>query len=71
MKFYDSLGPNPRLVRMFLLEKSVTVPTEQVDIMSGANRKAPYTDKNPAGQMPAGQLGRQAGLRAVRGLFSP
>lgn len=56
MKFYDSLGPNPRLVRMFLLEKNVTVPTEQVDIMSGANRKAPYTDKNPAGQMPALEL---------------
>ena len=56
MKFYDSLGPNPRLVRMFMLEKSLTLPTEQVDIMGGANRKPPYTEKNPAGQMPALEL---------------
>lgn len=56
MKFYDSLGPNPRLVRMFMLEKNITVPAEQVDIMGGANRKPPYTDKNPAGQMPALEL---------------
>lgn len=56
MKLYDSLGPNPRLVRMFLLEKNVNVPAEQVDIMGGANRKPPYTDKNPAGQMPSLQL---------------
>lgn len=56
MKFYDSLGPNPRLVRMFMLEKGITVPAEQVDIMGGANRRAPYTDKNPAGQLPALEL---------------
>lgn len=56
MKFYDSLGPNPRLVRMFMLEKGITIPAEQVDIMAGANRRPPYTDKNPAGQMPALEL---------------
>ena len=56
MKFYDSLGPNPRLVRMFMLEKGITIPAEQVDIMGGANRRAPYTDKNPAGQLPALEL---------------
>ena len=39
VKFYDSLGPNPRLVRMFMLEKDITVPAEQVDIMGGANRQ--------------------------------
>jgi len=56
VKFYDSLGPNPRLVRMFMLEKGIAVPAEQVDIMGGANRRAPYTDKNPAGQLPALEL---------------
>ncbi len=56
MKLYDSLGPNPRLVRMFMLEKNLQIPAEQVDIMSGANRKPPYTDKNPAGQMPSLEL---------------
>jgi glutathione S-transferase len=56
MKLYDSLGPNPRLVRIFMLEKGITVPAEQVDILAGANRRAPYTDKNPAGQLPALEL---------------
>jgi glutathione S-transferase len=56
VKFYDSIGPNPRLVRMFMLEKGITIPAEQVDIMGGANRRAPYTDKNPAGQLPALEL---------------
>jgi glutathione S-transferase len=56
LKFYDSLGPNPRLVRMFMLEKGLTIPAEQVDIMAGANRRPPYTDKNPSGQMPALEL---------------
>jgi len=57
MKFYDSMGPNPRLVRMFIAEKGLDVPKETVDIMAGANRQAPYTDKNPYGQMPALELG--------------
>lgn len=56
MKFYNSLGPNPRLVRMFMLEKGVEVPTHEIDIMAGENRRAPYTDANPSGQMPALEL---------------
>jgi glutathione S-transferase len=56
VKLFDSLGPNPRLVRMFMLEKGITIPAEQVDILAAANRKPPYTDKNPAGQMPALEL---------------
>lgn len=54
MKFYDSLGPNPKLVRMFAAEKGISFPqVEKVDIMAGANRQGPYLEKNPAGQMPA------------------
>ena len=30
MKLYNSLGPNPRLVRMFLLEKGIEVPAEEL-----------------------------------------
>jgi glutathione S-transferase len=56
MKLYNSLGPNPRLVRMFLIEKAIELPTEEVDLMAGANRKPPYTDKNPAGGMPSLEL---------------
>lgn len=57
MKFYDSLGPNPKLVRMFAAEKGFALPQiEKVDIMAGANRQEPYLSKNPSGQMPALEL---------------
>ena len=57
MKIYDSIGPNPKMVRMFAAEKGFDFSeTETVDIMAGANRQAPYTDKNPAGQMPSVEL---------------
>ena len=32
MKFYDSIGPNPRVVRMAMAEKGITLPTETIDI---------------------------------------
>jgi glutathione S-transferase len=56
MKLYNSLGPNPRLVRMFMAEKGIDLPSEEVDVMAGENRRPPYTDKNPGGQMPALEL---------------
>ena len=56
MKFYNSLGPNPRLVRMFMLEKGITLDTVEIDIMKAENRQKPYTDKNPAGEMPCLEL---------------
>lgn len=52
MKFYDSLGPNPRLVRMFLLEKGLELPTEEVDIMGAENRGEAYVAKYPIGELP-------------------
>ena len=56
MKFYTSIGPNPRVVKMFMAEKGMTLPAEEIDIMGGANRQEPYLSKNPAGQMPALEL---------------
>lgn len=53
MKLIHSFGPNPRIVRMFMLEKNITLPEEQVDILAAENRKQPYLDKNPAGQSPS------------------
>ena len=32
MKLYNSVGPNPRVVRMFLAEKGVELPLEEIDI---------------------------------------
>jgi glutathione S-transferase len=57
MKFYDSIGPNPKLVRMFAAEKGFRFPeVVKVDLMGGANRQEPYLSKNPAGQLPALEL---------------
>lgn len=57
MKLYNSMGPNPHVVRMFIAEKGMTIPTQTIDLMGGENRKAPYTDSiNRAGQIPALEL---------------
>lgn len=56
MKLYNSIGPNPHVVRMFMAEKGVTLPTEEVDIRGGVNRQADYLAKNPSGQCPALEL---------------
>ncbi len=53
MKFYNSLGPNPRVVSMFIAEKGIEIETIDVDIMSGENRQPEYLAKNPGGQTPA------------------
>jgi glutathione S-transferase len=56
MKLYDSVGPNPHVVRMFLAEKGVSVPIEKVDLRAGDNRKEPHLARNPHGQMPTLEL---------------
>lgn len=44
MKLHSSLGPNPRLVRMFLMEKGLIEGTHfarvHYDIISGENRQS-------------------------------
>lgn len=56
MKFYDSVGPNPKVVRVFAAEKGITLPTEKVDLRAGDNRKEPHLKRNPHGQMPTLEL---------------
>lgn len=56
MKFYNSLGPNPHVVKMFMAEKGLDIARVEVDLMAGENRQAPYTGKNPSGQTPALEL---------------
>ncbi len=56
MKLYNSVGPNPHVVRMFAAEVGVDLPMEDVDIMSGANRQDDYLKLNPAGQLPCLEL---------------
>lgn len=56
MKFYNSIGPNPHVVKMFMKEKGINLPFVEIDIMKGDNRREPYLSKNPSGQMPALEL---------------
>ena len=56
MKLLNSFGPNPRLVRMFVHEKGMSLDSEDYDLLGGANRAEPYLKKNPGGQMPALEL---------------
>jgi glutathione S-transferase len=54
MKLYDSKqAPNPRRARIFLAEKGITLPTEQVDIMTLQHKTPEYTAINPLQRMPA------------------
>ena len=46
MKFYNSMGPNPKLVRMFAAEKGYSFDAvEEVDMIQGANRQEPYLEQ--------------------------
>ena len=57
MKLYTSVGPNPRVVTMFMAEKGIALPQVEIDLRGGENRRAPYNDSiNPAGQTPALEL---------------
>jgi glutathione S-transferase len=56
MKYYNSAGPNPRVVNMFLAEKGVTLARERIDLKQGENRQPAYLARNPAGQTPALEL---------------
>ena len=56
MKLYNSVGPNPHVVRMFAAEVGVDLPLDDVDIMSGANRQDDYLKLNPSGQLPCLEL---------------
>lgn len=56
MKLYSSIGPNPRIVRMFMAERGIELPTEDVDIMAGENLADGYRALNPSAQSPCLQL---------------
>jgi glutathione S-transferase len=57
MKIYDfALAPNPRRLRIFVAEKGLKIPTEQINILEGQNRTPEMLAKNPAGGLPVMEL---------------
>jgi len=54
MKLYDNRrAPNPRRVRIFLAEKEMSVPTEEVDLGALAHKAEAFTAVNPFQRVPA------------------
>ena len=49
-------APNPRRVRIFLHEKGIDIPVEEIDLMTGALRTDEYTAINPRQEVPVLQL---------------
>ena len=56
MKLYNSIGPNPHVVRMFIQELGIELETVEVDLMAGENRQDDHLKRNPSGQMPTLEL---------------
>jgi glutathione S-transferase len=56
MKLFNSMGPNPHVVRMFIAEMGIDIETIEIDLMGGENRQDSYLKKNPSGQLPALEL---------------
>lgn len=56
MLLYNSVGPNPRVVRMFMAERAIEIPRQEVDLRGGENRQPAYMAKVPFGQLPALEL---------------
>jgi glutathione S-transferase len=56
MLLYNSVGPNPHVVRMFVAEKGIDIPVTEIDLMKGENRQDAHLKRNPHGQMPCLEL---------------
>ena len=65
MKFYNSIGPNPRVVKMFMAEKGLDIPRVEVNLMAGENRQEAHLARNPSGQTPALELDDGAMLAEI------
>ncbi|MET0333003.1 MAG: glutathione S-transferase family protein [Rhizobacter sp.] len=58
MKLYNAPipAPNPRRVRIFLAEKGVSIPLEDVSIRDRAHKAPEFKQKNSLGQLPVLEL---------------
>ena len=53
MKLFNSVGPNPKVVRMFMAELDMECERQEVDLMGGENRQEAFLKINPTGTCPA------------------
>jgi len=57
MKLYDfALAPNPRKVRIYLAEKGIDIPRQEINLAAGEQRSPEFLKINPLGQVPVLEL---------------
>jgi glutathione S-transferase len=56
MKLFNSVGPNPKVVRMYMAERGIKIEQKEIDILGGENRQVDYLKINPGGGTPALEL---------------
>ncbi len=65
MKLINSVGPNPKMVRMFMSEADISCEVEDIDLMAGENRQDAHLARNPSGQSPVLQLDDGSNLSEI------
>ncbi len=59
MKLFNSMGPNPHIVRMYAAELGVAFDeVEEIDLMAGDNRKPGYPAAQPCGPATGSDAGQ-------------
>ena len=56
MKLYNSVGPNPKVVRVFMAECGIELDRQDLDLMAGENRQEAFVKVNPTATSPALEL---------------
>jgi glutathione S-transferase len=56
MQLFNSVGPNPKVVRMYMAERGIKIDQKEIDIIGGENRQSDYVKINPGGGTPALEL---------------
>ncbi|HNC51158.1 MAG TPA: glutathione S-transferase [Accumulibacter sp.] len=70
MIFYDcSSAPSPRLVRVFIAEKGIDIPTHQVDLRHGEHLSPEFRKINPYCTVPVLELDDGSRLTSTQGCW--
>lgn len=69
MLLYHGARPNPRAIRMFLAEKNIALPMQDMDVDGGENRRPAFVACNPGGQVPVLELDDGAWIAETGAIF--
>jgi glutathione S-transferase len=70
MKFYDcATAPSPRLVRVFIAEKGLDIPVENIDLRSGRHLTPAFRAINPYCTVPVLELDDGTRLTSTQGCW--